>query len=232
VNTREKNKYEMLEAVYGFYENEKDNFLQLPSASAVFAEINSIIKEIALNEKIIQEGTKGKINSRDDSQVMLIQNALVLAGAIYGYAAEIGNADLMTFADINTKTISRLRNSEIPIFVEKIIEKADEIGDALIPLGITADKRTAAHALLNDYIDKYGLVNTGIVSKKTAHETVGLLFKKADIKLKILDKLMLGFKNTNPLLYSKYSTARGIFDKVSRHQIPAEETPQTENTPA
>ncbi len=232
MNTHEKNKYEMLEAVYGFYENEKENLVQLPAASAAFSEINLIVKEIALNEKIIQEGTKGKIISRNDSQAELIKIALVIAGAIYGYAAEKNNSELLNFADINTKTVSKLRNSEVPIFVEKIIEKADELGDELIPFGITADKRNSVRTLLKDYSDKYAVVSAGKVTKKSAGETIEMLLKKADAKVKVLDKLMIGFKDSNSQLYSKYSSARVIYDKAGKHKIPAENVPQTETTTA
>mgnify|MGYP001605910363 CR=1 FL=1 len=46
-----------------------------------------------------------------------------------------------------------------------------------------------------------------------------MLFDKADKKLKVLDKLMLGFKESSPELYSRYNAARVIYDKVSSHKV-------------
>ncbi|MFA5806619.1 MAG: hypothetical protein WC879_18460 [Melioribacteraceae bacterium] len=175
--------------------------------------------EIDLNEKIIQEGTKGKVISKDDSQAELIKTALVFAGSIYGYAAGKNDMELLTFADINSSTFNKLRDAEIPLTVEKILDKADALGTSLIPFGITEEKRTSGRAGLNDYLQKFGSVNTGKGSKKSARETNLMLFDKADKKLRVLDKLMLGFKESSPELYSRYNAARVIYDKGSSHKV-------------
>ena len=218
MNTREKNKKEMLGAVSNFYEAEKSSFTPLPGVTAAFSDVIMIKKEIDLNEKIIQEGTKGKVISKDDSKAELIKTALVFSGSIYGYAADKNDLELLTFADINSSTFNKMRDAEIPLMVEKILDKADEIGEALIPFGITEEKRTTGRVKLNDYLQKYGSVNTGKGSKKSARETNLMLFEKADKKLKVLDKLMFGFKESNPELYSRYTAARVIYDKGSSHQ--------------
>ena len=213
----------MLVATYGIYDNNKDSFTNFPAAASSFSEIKSIAKEMTLNEMIIKEGTKGKIVSRDDSQSQLVQSGLVVAGALYGYAADNNDAELLIFSDVNSHSFGKLRLSEIPIFVEKLIDKADDIGDGLIPYGITAEKRTTLRAQLDDYVAKYAVVNSGKVTKKTARQTIKKLFAKADSQLKKLDKLMLGLDESNPELYSKYLSARVIIDKVSSHQSQAEE---------
>lgn len=222
MNTREKNKNEMLGTVSDFYNSEKNSFIALPGVVKTFSDIVAIHKEIKLNEKVIQEGTKGKVVSKDLSQEELVKTALVFAGAIYGYAAGINDNELLTFSDINSKTFNNLRDSEIPLTVEKILDKADELAEALIPFGITQEKRTVAKTKLEDYLEKFGSVNTGKITKKSARETNLMLFIKADQKLKVLDKLMLSFKEINPELFSKYNAARVIYDKASSHKTVAE----------
>ena len=66
---------------------------------------------------------------------------------------------------------------------------------------------------------KYKSLNTGKGAKKTARETITLLFKKGDKKLKVLDKLMFKFKSKDPVLYSKYENARIIYDKAGAHRL-------------
>ena len=183
-----------------------------------------------MNEKVIQEGTKGKVISRDDSQAELIQTALVFAGAIYGYAAGKNDLELLTFADLDSSTFAKLRDAEIPLRVEKILDKGDEIGAALIPFGITEENRTLARAKLDDYLQKFGSVNTGKGSKKSAAESTQMLFKKMDKKLKVLDKLMLGFKESNPELYSRYNASRIIYDKKASHKG-GDDTPPSPDQP-
>ena len=230
MNTREKNKKEMLGTVSGFYGEEKDSFIELPGLVTAFSDVISINKEIDLNEKVVQEGTKGKVISKDDSQVELIKTALVFAGAVYGYAAGKNDLELLTFADISSTTFDRMRDAEVPLRVEKILDKADELGAAVVPFGITEEKRTAGRAGLNDYLQKFGSVNTGKGSKKSAAESTQMLLKKVDKKLKVLDKIMFSFKNTKPDLYSRYETSRIIYDKKASHKG-GDATPPTPDQP-
>jgi len=230
MNTREKNKNEMLGNVSGFYESEKNTFAGLTGVVTAFNDVTAIHKEINLNEKIILEGTKGKVISKDVSQEVLVKTALVFAGAIYGYAAAQNDVELLTFADISSKSFGKLRDAEVTLTVEKILDKADELAEGLIPYGITEEKRTLARTKLDDYIQKFGSVNTGKTTKKSARETNTMLFEKADKKLKVLDRLMLSFKESNPELHSRYVASRVIYDKSSSHKVgdttpPAPEQP-------
>jgi len=230
MNTREKNKNEMFGSVSGFYESEKSTFAGLAGLVAAFNNITAIHKEINLNEKIILEGTKAKVNSKDVSQDILVQTALVFSGAIYGYAAAEEDVELLTFADLNTKSFGKLRDAEVTLTVEKILDKADELGDELIPFGVTEEHRTLARTKLDDYIEKFGSVNTGKTTKKSARKTNTMLFKKADKKLIVLDRLMLSFKGNKPELYSRYTASRVIYDKSSTHKGGNDDTPPTDGT--
>ena len=213
MNTREKNKQEMLGTVSGFYEEYKNSFTGLTGLITAFSDIISIKKEIELNEKIVNEGTKGKVVSRDDSQNGLITSALTFAGALYGYAASKNDLELLTFADISSSTFTRMRIAEIPLRVEDILDKVDELGEELLPFGITGEQRTAGRAILDDYVKKFGSVNSGKGSKKSASDSSKKLLTKVDAKLKVLDKLMFSFSTSDSDLYSKYETARMIYDK-------------------
>jgi hypothetical protein len=217
MNNRELNKYEMLVAVYGFYLDKKGEANFNRATASLFEGVNLIVKEIALNEKTLQEGNKGKIASRDVTQDELSTTALVVAGALYGYAAGISDMELLKVSDINSSSLKKMRNSELPIFVESLFDKADSIGDGLIAYGISAEYRTSARTLLNDYLSKYGEVNSGRTSRTKSHENVRLLLTKADEKLKVLDKLMLGVKVSNPDLYTEYESARVVIDKAVSH---------------
>jgi hypothetical protein len=231
VKTRDKNKKEMLNAVSGFYEVEKTSFTELPGVIAAFSDLSMINKEIELNEKLIQEGTKGKVVSKDNSREQLITTALVFAGAIYGYAAGKDDLELMTFADLNSSTFNAMRDAEVPLRSEQFLDKADELGAALIPFGVSEESRTTARAGLNDYLQKYGSVNTGKGGKKSAGETNDMLFTKMDKKLKVLDKLMFGFKDKNPELFSRYNAARIIYDKRGSHSGGTDDTPPPPEPP-
>jgi len=178
-----------------------------------------IHREIGLNENITKEGIRGKVVSKNVSQAEIIPMGLAVAGGIYGYAVDKADSELTSFSDVNCRTFSKLRDSEIPGMIERILDKADELTDALIPYGINADFRTEARAKLQEHLVKFASLNTGRGAKKTARETISLLFRQGDKKLKVLDKLMLKYKSKNPQLYSKYEAARVIYDKVGSHRL-------------
>lgn len=230
MNTREKNKNEMFGKVSGFYDTEKTTFAGLPGLAAAFNDITAIHKEINLNQKVVMGGTDGKVNSKDVSQDKLILTALVFAGAIYGYAVGKEDVELTNFADLNSKSFGKLRDSEVPLVAEKILDKADELGEKLIPFGTTEEARTAARTKLNDYIEKFGSLDRGKGSKKSARDMITLLFAKADKKLKVLDRLMLSFKESNPELFSRFTTSRMIYDKSATHKGGEDNTPPQDGT--
>ena len=129
MNNRLLNKYEMLNSVFSVYDADKEAFSSFPAVAASFSDIKMICKEIELNEKIINQGTKGKVESKNTAQEEIIKTGLILAGAIYAYAVEKNDAELMTFSDLSTKSFLKLRESEVPIKVDSIIDKTEELGD-------------------------------------------------------------------------------------------------------
>jgi hypothetical protein len=226
MNKREKNKYDMLGSVANFGETEDGAISGIPALATAFADVKSIYREIGLNENILIEGTHGKVVSKDNSQDEVVKTGLVFAGAIFGYAASINDEELINFADISSVTFDRQRDSEIPLTVEKFLNKADELATELVPYGITDEKRTAARAQLDAYLEKFASLSTGKGIRKAARETINILFKKADKKLKILDKLMYGFKESSPDLHTRYETARIIYDK-GMNTKPGEQNTET-----
>jgi len=215
----------MFGKVWNFGDEEKNNFTDTPTITALFGDIKMIHREMELNIDITKEGIKGKVNSKNASQGEIIPIGLSIAGGIYAYAESQSDSELCTFSDLNKRAFAKLRDSEVPVLVERILDKADELGDALIPFGIAADARTEARLKLVDHLKKYASLNNGKGAKKTARETITLLFKKGDKKLKTLDKLMLKYQTKDTALYSKYAAARVIYDKAGAHRVNNNVTP-------
>ncbi len=101
MNQRDKNKDERLGRIGDFYTDQKTSLADVPAIDAVCGEINSIHKEIGLNMKVLEGGTKSKVVSKDESQASLIQTGLVVAGALYGYAAGKNNSGRKLTQNIN-----------------------------------------------------------------------------------------------------------------------------------
>ena len=213
MNNRDKNKYERLGRLGAFYNDHKSELAGVPALDGVFTDITSSHREIGLNIMVLEGGTKGKTVSKDTSLTSLTRTVLVFTGALYGYADAQGDTELFTFADVSSKTLGKMRESEVPVYAEKVFNKADEIGAGLEPYGITADKRTGARNALNDVIEKFGDLSTGKITKQGANATIKMLINKSDAKIKVLERLMISFKESSPVLYTKFEAANTIIDK-------------------
>ena len=203
----------MIGALCSFYDEHKAAFTEDTGVADQFSDVKAIYKEIGLNIRVTSEGTKNKVVSKDVSREAMIKATLVTAGSIYSYAVDKNNIELLKFSDINSSKFNRLRDSEVPLYCETIVNKADELGSELDNYSSSVEKRNAVRAMIDDYMNKFSSVNTGKGSKKTANQTIILLMNKADKKIKGLDNLMLQYEKTNNELYLEYKAARVIYDK-------------------
>ncbi len=76
-------------------------------------------REIETERQYFKEGVKGIVVSKDVSQGELIKTGLVVAGGLYAYAVDNNDSELMTLADLNTKSFGKLRDSEIPVWLKE-----------------------------------------------------------------------------------------------------------------
>lgn len=222
---RERNISNMYAAVYGVGEEHSETFAGVPKLGTNFGALKNVHREININELILTGGTKGSVASKNVSKEELIDTGLVLAGVLYSYAVDTKNIDLKVLTDLNRTNFKRFRESHVPVKVEELLDKADAIGEALIPYGLTAEKRAAARTQLEDYIVIFTTVNTSKAAKNAAREVMTLLFEKADEILIMLDKLMVPFQKTNPEVYFAYKSSRNIIDVGSKKTTEPEPVP-------
>ncbi len=207
MTNNEIDRYNRNSVVIEFRDANKEPISIIPKLDAAFNEAATINKEVGLNKKIVDTGTSGMVISKDISRDNLIKRGLVFAGALYGCAVDKADNELMTFSDLNSRSFTKLRDSQVPLLIESILDKCDAAGDALIPFGITAEKRTGFRTLLNEHMDKFAALNQGKITKKTANATIKMLLNKFDAKLVVIKKLMLGFEESNQEMYAKFLSA-------------------------
>ena len=217
MNYHQKNKLDMLDTVTDFYDNEQGALSTLPAVATVFGNIKVISKEIKENDQIATDGTKARVIAKNAAKEILKQKCLVIAGAIYSYSVDINDEETAALADINSKSLTKLRESEIPGFFNKFIKLATDNAENLVQYGITEEKINDAQRIHDEYVAKFGKVSKGKTTKKGAVKNITALFKTVDKKLKKLDKLMLGIKSVNPEVHRKYESARVIIDKKATH---------------
>ncbi len=217
MNKNDEGKLEMIDDVVDVLDAEKAIYSSVNAISLQRDNLRNISLEIKKNEATLKDSTIGKTESKYVSEDELVHDTVVVAGGIYAYASTEQLTDLKVFSDVSRRDFRRMRDTDVPVKAKSILDKADELGDVLIPYGITQDLRDELRTDLTDYSVKVSNQGTGVVDKSAARSNITALFKRADIALNILDKLMKQFLKSNPEFYNKYKISRNIWDKATRH---------------
>ena len=190
----------------------------------------SVCSEINEQEVLLKNSALGKTRAKDESMEDLIDEAIVTAGVIYAYAVGQGDIELETFANVSERELQKVRETEIPIKVKAILDKADEVGESLETFGITQTERDNLRNKLADFNKKAADQNLGITNKTAARDALDSLFDKADKTVDILEKLMKRFENTQPEFYNRFLAAKNIKNKAVRHKAEEEQETAEQNT--
>lgn len=224
MNKKDESRLGMIDAVVNTLDAEKDIYSSVNAIAIQRDNLRTFSADIKKNEATLKDSTLGKTESKYVSGDELVHDAVVVAGGIFAYATTEELTDLKIFSDITRRDFLRIRETDIPVKAQSILDKADELGDALIPYGITQALRDELRVDLTDYSAKVSNQGAGVVDKSTARSTITALFKRADIALNILDKLMKQFLKSNPEFYTSYKISRNIWDKATRHTETETET--------
>ncbi len=230
MNKTDEEKLEMFDDVVDVLDTEKDIYTGVTSITAQRDNLKAISVEIKKNEATLKNSTIGKTESKYVSEDELIHDAVVVAGGIYAYAATAGLTDLQALSDLSIRDFKRMRDTDVPVKATSILEKAEELGEALLPYGITAALITELRDDISIYNEKVSDQGAGFVNKSTARATITALFKRGDIAVNILDKIMKQYQKSHTEFYTKYKTARNIWNKATKHTEVKTET--TVTTPA
>jgi hypothetical protein len=207
--------------------------------------LSGIIASIGALGQIQGSARDGVQLTKEQINTDLIDQALLVSGAICAYATESGDLQLSEAFDLNTTDFMSLREAMRDDKAQAIHDKGRELLDAeqanppavgapsLADHGLT----DAALILLQSRIAVYG---TAIQSPRNATINISAataalkdLFDQGDAVLaKILDKLIVQFQSSAPDFVTKYNAARIIVDSGSRAKSPVLPTPPPAPTPA
>ncbi len=192
-----------------------------------------ICDEIKVKEEQLKNAAVGKTYAKDKALNEIIEQAVIIAGSIYAFAVAGNNDELEQFAEVNDKTLYNTRETDIPIKAKAVLDKADELGTALEIYGTTQAERDKLRNALADFADKDTIQNTGLGNKTAARDDLTSLFVRADKVVKVIEKLMKKFEQTNPEYYNRFTAANNIKNKAVRHRDNGEEEEQNppEETP-
>ena len=165
---------------------------------------------------------------------LLVDEALLVAGALCAYGRAKGDSQLCAFSDVTRDDFIRLADADIDDKALGIHDRAKAILDAqtatppvagapkVADFGVTADELSALHNRIAAYAEVVQSPRAATVKISTATEAIVARFEAADDLLKmVLDKLAPRFKKSAPDFFSGYNGARVIVDAASARKVPA-----------
>lgn len=215
----QENKLTMYEGVETVFTENESIVMTLPSLVAKRIEFKGIIQSIKLKGGEKRDAIKGRAQTKYEAEDALVDAIIEIASPLYSYSRKIKNNEVMEICDITESKLRKLRDTELESRADAIQKKADELKAELADYNITAAMITDLQTKIAAYHTALGYRESGVATQAQATKTVTELIRQADeILNEDIDRLMERFRNTEPVFYGKYRSARVIKDLGIRHE--------------
>lgn len=227
----QENKRSMNIAVQKVCKKFKSIWSGIPAFVKAFADFETNIDDIE-TQRLIQEGKiTGIATNKQKEEDEMIQLTIEIVGAVYAYAAENEDNELMEKVNYSPNGLSKERDTVLKDICQLIHNEAKNVVTNLADYDKTPADLNQLQKEINDFKDILTKPRTAIVTRSTATSQLVVLTKISDNILKTrMDKLMESSKTKERKFYMAYKSARIIVDLGVRHKQKPEE-PQQPETP-
>jgi hypothetical protein len=172
------------------------------------------IKALVPKQKV---QTTGVTEDKHEMEVELVVEAVLIAGAVKGFASKTGDRTLFREVDYSKTALEELRDTELSDICRIIHDRANTNVGALAGRGITPTVLTNFMTLITNYENVDQAPRTATVQKSTATAGMSSRFVNANkIMKERLDGGIKIFTHTNPEIVTAYQNARKIVDTGKR----------------
>lgn len=171
-----------------------------------------LIMDRILTELGIQEtATTGVRTDKLAAQEAMIDQALIVAGAVYAFASDTENNTLREAVNYSYSDLRYVRDTISGERARVIHDQANGVVGSLADYGVDAALLLAFDGLIDAYVDVIAAPRVAITVRKGATSNLADDIKMAEKELKEkMDKLMPQFKAGSPDFYGQYFNARII----------------------
>ena len=163
-----------------------------------------------------QAPTEGVTEDKEQMRDDLEEKLSVVADALAALAEETKNAELAAKVELNRSVIDRLSASDLKLAAERVLEATAQNLVALADYGITATEQTDLAGAAELFANKKEKPREAIVGRRV--ETLSLpeaINRVRSIFRNQIDKMMTGFKRTEPDFYTGYFASRVIVNHAA-----------------
>lgn len=190
----------------------------IPALAATKNNFSQKIQAIATASGQQQSVTTGITTDKKLLKRTLVENVLIIAGALNAYASQTNNNQLLDDVNHSRTKLLETRNEQLAPLCQTIHGHAVAHLSALAAFDITSLHLSTLQTHINNYRAKSQEPRIAVVAKKTATGVMARTFAQTDKLLRYeMDKLILWFKKSEPDFFNTYTGARQIINLGITH---------------
>lgn len=140
-----------------------------------------------------------------------------IAGLVFSYADDTGNAVLRSEMDLNYTDIKRTRDDELAPVCQLIHDRAAALSPSdMADYNLSAAALTELQTLIDQYKIESPKPRTAISTRKTTAQNIRAVIKETDTLFEKFDRQIESLRTANPDFVNTYLSTREIVDAPKR----------------
>jgi hypothetical protein len=185
----------------------------IPALVRFVASFKQLVDEIGIEMEALKTKTTGKTSAKRKAENDMVEAVVPLVNALYSYASEKKDVELMEKTNITASDIHVVRDAERGDFATMLLDKVESNKADLADWNVTDAALANARQMVAAFIDSLGSRNSSFSERSGERDVLFAKFAGADELLdKHIDKLMPQFKKDHLEFYLDYQSARVIHD--------------------
>lgn len=182
-----------------------------PLFASLKTALDTRIAAITAQDVIAQTNIKGYTEAKNDAEAELENSVLHVARGLRGYYAGLGNKEMVRKVEMSKTDVVQSRDGNLNTQAEIIHGIADPVKALLAPHEVAPADVDALETNRLAFVALFSVPREKQGDGKAAREEMERLFSITDDEtLAPLDAQMAVYESVNPVLFSKYDTARMI----------------------
>ena len=207
------NKYSMYLVVLIVLTKNNLTIALIPALARFVASFKQLVEEIGIEMEALDNKITGKTSAKRKAEEEMIDAVLPMVNALYSYATEKNDVELMEKTNITASDIHEVRDAERGGYATMLLDMVESKKADLADWNVTDATVAGARQSIAAFIDSLGSRNSSVSERVGGRDVLLAKFAGTDELLeKHIDKLMLQFKKDHLEFYLDYQSARVIHD--------------------
>jgi hypothetical protein len=207
------NKYSMYLVVLTVLTKNSLIIALIPALVRFVTSFKQFVEEIGIEMEALDTMITGKTSAKRKAENDMVDAVVPLINALYSYASEKKNVELMEKTNITASDIHALRDAERGEYATMLLDMVESNKADLADWNVTDAIFANARQMVAAFIDSLGSRNSSISERTGGRDVLFAKFTSTDELLENhIDKLMSQFKKDHLEFYLDYHAARVIHD--------------------